>query len=693
MKNKILNIALFGAALMATTSCSDFLDTKSVSTADGDFVFSNMVTARAAMDGAYSEWHGAISAHIYGDGLFYALDIAGSDIMRHPEKYANQLPRHEPETFYEGGAKAATYNPVTYGKEAPNSPYSVLFSVIGKANAIASAIENMSGFADMEKQDKPSNLSQLYGEAICLRASAYRELIKYYGDVPYQSVFGVAAGNLVGRDSIYDVIIDDVLKVAPLMNPVAKDNKNYFSKTYAYALVGRLALEAAGYQTRRGDINRVDGKGNALTFETKGTENNGATYGRRADWRNLYQTAKTAFKACLDNLGACSFSDKYSTLFDEMHASDNGYTTEAIYEEPFSQGASGNDPRSYSLGRPSSGGSSKSYPCKAYGQGRINPAFYYGVFDPNDCRRDLSCTVTGSTGKGFEKVITFGMGSKADAGGISCNKFDECRQPTVWTANQRRSGINAVYMRISEVYLGYAEACAMTGDEATAKEYLAKIRNRAFNGNGNVDAYIASKSSLFEAIIDERGFEYAGEGDRRWTLIRSGLLPEKIKYIKDLTAAMINGLKTNGYYTFENGNTISNVIYTKMVDPKKEMGMKSRLVGECTDKSNPVTYPGWRGQKDWEDVSGFTGYASNSKSNVAIKGLFEKLSADEIAALKADGYGEQAWGSDIVKNAVEYSDNLFLGYDYQKAPIYLFPFSPNTMATGGFKNGYGFANE
>ena len=153
MKNKILNIALFGAALMATTSCSDFLDTKSVSTADGDFVFSNMVTARAAMDGAYSEWHGAISAHIYGDGLFYALDIAGSDIMRHPEKYANQLPRHEPETFYEGGAKAATYNPVTYGKEAPNSPYSVLFSVIGKANAIASAIENMSGFADMEKQD------------------------------------------------------------------------------------------------------------------------------------------------------------------------------------------------------------------------------------------------------------------------------------------------------------------------------------------------------------------------------------------------------------------------------------------------------------------------------------------------------------------------------------------------------------
>lgn len=145
MKNKILNIALIGAALMATTSCSDFLETKSVSTADGEFVFSNMTTARAAMNGAYSEWHGAVSAHIFGDGLFYALDIAGSDIMRHPEKYANQLPRHQAENFYEGGAVAGTYNPVTYGKEAPNSPYAVLFSVVGKANAIASAIEGMDG--------------------------------------------------------------------------------------------------------------------------------------------------------------------------------------------------------------------------------------------------------------------------------------------------------------------------------------------------------------------------------------------------------------------------------------------------------------------------------------------------------------------------------------------------------------------
>ena len=92
------------------TACGDFLDTKSYSEANADFVFSNMTTARAAMDGAYSEWHGAISAQIFGDGLFYAFDIAGSDIMRHPEKYAAQPARHIPEAFYINGTEAASYN-------------------------------------------------------------------------------------------------------------------------------------------------------------------------------------------------------------------------------------------------------------------------------------------------------------------------------------------------------------------------------------------------------------------------------------------------------------------------------------------------------------------------------------------------------------------------------------------------------
>ena len=690
MKNKILSLALCAMGLGALTSCSDYLETSSLSNADGDFVFSNMTTARAAMDGAYGEWHGAISSHIFGDGLFYAFDIAGSDIMRHPEKYTAQPLRHVPETFYVNGTEAASYDAVGYGKEAPNNAYSVLFSVLGKANAITSAIESKAEFDAMVEEGKPTDLTQLYGEAVALRATVYRELIKYYGDVPFQTKMGEPASGLAPRDSIYDVILEELMKVEPLMNPVGAD-KRYFSQTYVDALIGRMALEAGGYQTRRGDIKYVDGDGDALTFETIGSENNGATYGRRSDWQALYTIAKEYFQKAIDHAGTAKLSANYHDFFDQLHSNDAAYAEESIYEEPFQQGASGNDPRPYSLGRPSAGGSSNNYPCKNYGQGRINPAFYYGMFDPKDLRRDLSCTVTGLDGKaGKEKLIPFTPGSQANGGGIACNKFDESRQSTVWTKNQRRSGINAPYMRMAEVYLGLAEASAALGDQVTAKQYLKIIRDRAFGGNGNVDAFIAKEGSMLKAVIDERGFEFAGEGDRRFTLIRTGLIAEKIKEVKDLTRKMLDGLAANGYYTFDNGNTISAYIWTKMVDAKKFYGQRNVETTPAGMEDDPVLSPGWRGvNNDWESYG--LSY-SNTETNLAIKGLFTKLTDAEIAALEADGYKKTDWGKQLVDNDDEYYKYLFYQYDYQKAPIYLFPFSPNTLSTGGFTNGYGFSN-
>ena len=501
---------------------------------------------------------------------------------------------------------------------------------------------------------------------------------------------GQAASGLAPRDSIYDVIIEELQEVEPLMNPVGAD-KRYFSQTYVDALIGRMALEAGGYQTRRGDMKYVDGNGNALTFENIGSENNGATYGRRSDWRTLYQIAKEYFQKAIDHAGTAKLSPNYHDFFDQLHGNDAAYADESIYEEPFQQGASGNDPRPYSLGRPSAGGSSNNYPCKNYGQGRINPAFYYGMFDPKDLRRDISCTVTGLDGKaGKEKLIPFTPGSQANGGGIACNKFDESRQTTVWTKNQRRSGINAPYMRMAEVYLGLAEAAAALGDESTAKLNLKIIRDRAFGGNGNVDAFIAKEGSVLKAVIDERGFEFAGEGDRRFTLIRTGLIAEKIKEIKELTRKMLDGLKTNGYYTFDNGNTISTHIWTKMVDAKTFYGKRYFETPPAGMEDDPVLSPGWRGvNNDWETYG--LSY-SNTETNLAIKGLFTKLSSAEIADLEADGYKKTDWGKQLVDNDDEYYKYLFYQYDYQKAPIYLFPFSPNTLSTGGFTNGYGFAN-
>lgn len=706
---KLLYSTLVAVGAMAFTACENYLEPKSPSIVDAEFVFSNTTTARAALEGAYESWRATANSHVFGAGLFYAADIAGSDIERHPEAYTNQIARHVPESFYSNGTLASTYDIDSYSSNNNSGCYVQLFDVIGKANAVIQGIEQSATGQDAIALGAPSGIGQMYGEAIALRATAYRELIKYYGDVPFATVFGEATGGLTPRDSIYDCILADLVRVEPLMYPVgsipgvASSAKNYFSKTFVDGLIGRIALEAAGYQTRRADMTYIDGKGQTVTFENMGNANANAAnafYARRSDYMNFYQMAKTYFKAAIDNAGTAKFyttdpravgkagqvyDNPHQYFFQQMMDDDAAYADESIYEYPMQWNVS-SDERTYSSGRPSTG-SSKGYPPKCYGQARINPAFYYGVFDPKDKRRDVAVAITGTT-SGTEIILPFVPGSQAKGGGLALNKWDDNRMKTPNTIAQRKAGVNGPYMRMAEMYLGYAEACAMTGDEATAKSYLKTVRERSFASaaEANTDGFINECGGVFNAIIEERGFEFAGEGDRRFTLIRTGRLPWAIKRIKDMTKAMMDGLAANGSYTFANGNVISKVIYTKAVDAKSQLGY--RLTTQCTDETNPVTFPGWRGVND--DWSAFGWGGTPAETNLAIQGLFAPVDG---AALVADGYTETAWGSDLLKYRDEYDTYLFFDYDYVSAPIYLWPICPNAVATGGFSNGYGFMNE
>lgn len=715
---KIFYSALCVAAL-ATTSCSEFLETSSPSVVDGDFVFSNMTTARAAMDGTYEAFRDAIQNDLFGDGFYYAMDVTGSDIERHPESYTAQLPRHEPECFYVNGTVTGSYVATGYQKESPSNGYARSFNTISKANAVISAMEAMPGFEEQIAAGQPTDILNLYGEAIAIRATCYRELIKYYGDVPYNDTFGEPAGGLVGRDSIFEACLADLQRVEPIMYRLGEKgtDASQITRTYVQGLIGRMALEAGGYHTRRSDITYHDIDGNVISFEQKGKVNasaDNAVYNRRTDYKKFYEIAKTYFGKVLENPGTAKFhltdprkneaarqyNNPYQYFFEQMHETKaETLADESIYEIVMTMG-SGNDARPYSFGRPSAGGSklkaNAGMPCKNYGQGRINPAFYYGMFDPNDMRRDVSIAVTGSKGDGSEKLLPLKPGSQSNGGGLSLNKWDENRQDMPYSG-QRKSGINAPYMRMAEVYLGYAEACAVTGDEATAKQYLKIVRERSFPaGKANTDAFIASRASLVEAIIDERGFEYAGEGDRRYTLIRSGFIGEKIKAVKELTKAMIEGLKANGYYEFENGNVISDYVYTKLVDGNAVLGYRLTAQASEAQLADPakkeLVYPSWRGQHDnWESVcaaGGFT-YTGATKTNLAIQGLFEKVDG---AALEAAGYTKEEWGKALVANEEDYYNKYFNGYDFETAPVYTWPFTPNVIATGGFLNGYGFMN-
>ena len=435
------------------------------------------------------------------------------------------------------------------------------------------------------------------------------------------------------------------------------------------------------------------------------------------DWQTFYTVAEKYLGDAIAEHGNVVFQttdprsgDRYGNPYQYVFQqtmvgwkTDNTFADESVYEVPETH-AVGNSERPYAFGRPSEGGGSNAYPCKNYDQARLAPLYYYNDFDPADMRRDVTCAITGSDGKGAEKLINFKKGSRT-SGGIGLNKWDENRMTMPWTAKQRQSGINNPFMRFADIILMQAEVKAALGKDGEARTYLDMIRNRAFGSaqKANTDAFIAKCGSLLDACIEERKFEFGGEGSRKWDLIRTNKLGKTIAAFYKESADMLSDLKSQGYHQFANGNVISNYVWTKLVDAKKFYGY--RLTTQCPAgmEDDPVLYPSWRGQNDdWAAVAASNGTSAaaltaGDLTNLAIKGLFTYIDPNgaEAKALEADGYKKENWAIDIVNNAEQYSTLIYNGYEEGEPPIYMLMMGGNIIknANGAFHNGYGFRDE
>ena len=433
-------------------------------------------------------------------------------------------------------------------------------------------------------------------------------------------------------------------------------------------------MDAAGWQTRRTDFDY-----GSVTFEMKGVENSTwkAKYVRRTDWEDYMDIAKVYLARAIDEGGASLItSDDRGAGFDNpfqrafQYNMDLEVSPESLYEAGYTRGFNSDFP--YSFGRPSGGGGSNAYPAKNYGQGRIHASYYYGDFDPEDKRRDVTACVTSNSGAASEIMINFTPGSR-EKGGLANNKLDESRFADPYTVRQRQSGCNWAMLRVSDVILNLAYVYAMTGEEGNARTEFKKVRSRAFsaaNQADKVNAYVdgLSGQALIDGIMKERMLELGGEGRVRWDMIVSGKMPERIKARRDAQIAMVEGLKTDGYYTFANGVTISNYIWTKYVrmsdiDPNLDLLTTQTPDGITTaDPRYPVLVPGWRGTSDlWAD---YIATLPSDQVNLAIRGLYTYIDPDgpEAALLEADGYVKTDWGSNIVANESQYTTDIFLGY-------------------------------
>lgn len=675
---RILKSMLAVALCVSFAQCDDYLNVSSPSNTDDDFVTSSPVETFKTLSWAYAEYRQNAAS-----GGNYNYEDCTSDAEYYPE-------------FNSANNIIGMLRPNEASISGKQTQFNSLYNTVARVARVANIIAGKSEYQADVAAGKTSDWTQLYGEAMTMRAFFYFELVKHFGDVPYGIENSVVSEySLTSRFEILDNMIASLKEVEPLMYRLGEGGitAERMSRTFANALIGEMAIYAGGWQTIRTD---VDGLYGGIQFEEKGTKANDCVYARRSDYKTYYQTAEQYLSAALNEqkgtLRLLTSDDRgYANNPFQLHwqyLHNKKVSPESLFEVGNVSPNQSEHP--YSQGRPSNGGGSNAAPCKVFGAIRILPSFYYTGYEDGDKRMDASMTVTGSAGDGNEAILSFTAGSRLN-GGISTNKWDDNRMDPPYVASQRNSGINYCPSHLADMMLLLAEAKAETGDESGALNLVNQLRERAF-GDASHNLSGLSGEALKDAIWTERKRELLGEGDVRWDMIRSGKFTERTQAVRAEMKAMIAGLEANGYYEFPNGRVISNYIWTKLVKKDNPLTFDA-------DPSDPALFPGWRGQFDYTKLDAVASKVKGTAHNLAIEGLFEYIDPNgaKAAALEADGYTKTNWGIDIVaqKNGL-FDRNVLSGLgEAGAAPRYYhpIPFETLNQSKGQVTNGYGLPQQ
>lgn len=417
-----------------------------------------------------------------------------------------------------------------------NNAYAKFYEGIERANL---AIEGLRQYGDIANN---KNMAQLLGEALTLRAVIYADLTKAWGDVPAR--FTPNSNDNIymprcNRDSIYKVLLADLKEAEdycywPNQNSVTKTTERV-SKSFVKALRARIALYAGGYGLR-GDGYRLS-KDPELAPE------------------KMYQIAKDEcediINAGYNKLG--SFKDNFTKLCQDNVTAGG----ESIWEIPFSDGR-GRVLYTWGVKHASKDQYTQQ------NQGGVNgpaPYLYYD-FDADDARRDITCVpyqwskelINGKSHQELRKISQWCFGKL---------RYEWMKRIVTSTNDD---GVNFQYMRLADVYLMAAEAENQLGYTSTAWNYIEPVLARvlpAAKVNALKAKYCASKDAFQQGIIEQRGFEFAGEQLRKADLVRWGIIDNKMAEAKQKLTDLANrqgayeGLPDKIYYTLDtDGETL-----------------------------------------------------------------------------------------------------------------------------------------
>lgn len=550
MKHKIIIAGLIISGLL--TSCEqfedDYLDTPAESSLEASVIFSTAGLAKGAVDGIKVPFGETNSYR----GRFLPYYGLNTDI----EWYnTSQSPGDK--------ADLAVYDAKPQNTEMNNSTnaYSMMFSGIERANIC------ITGIRQYGNPVPGSEMGQLLGEALTLRAIYYADLIKAWGDVPARfapitnSTIYLAKTN---RDEIYKQLIADLGEASTL---VAWPNQTSYTttvehvnKAFVKAFRARLAMAASGYQLYPGIVGGNIGEVRRSMDPELSVE-------------KMYALALKECREVIQS-GSAKLEPTFEGLWRKYNQENVNAGGESLWEIPFADGR-GRMLFTFAVKHTSNDQFHNNGDNRGGSAGPLPFVFY--DYDQADSRRDVTC-VPYKWAKAVNGI------AKQELSTLDTWNFGKYRYEWMnrFVTSSNDDGVNKMYMRYAEVLLIAAEAANELEGTAAAAPYLKEIRRRAFpvaQHAVKVDAYVnalTDKDAMFKAIVEENKYEFTGEMERKQALVRWNLLKVKLDEAKAKMAELkartgaYADVPSTLYYKYAADN-ISLVIYGlnrgEMVNP------------------------------------------------------------------------------------------------------------------------------
>lgn len=519
---KLKNILVIGLTSLTLASCNDFLDVESPSSYSEEFVFSQKTEINRALNGVYAS---ILVNDLYGKA-FQRTFIFNSDVE-----------------MMISSTNVATHNSYArfdcddQGSEI-NKYWQAAYKAIEDANRFIYNLENSPLY-----NEEDAEIMQMMGEAKCIRAMVYHDMVVMFGDIPFtfrpaSQLGGDYVIPIMDRKEIQDNLINDLKAIAPKMSSSASVTVERASQEFAYALIARIALTAGGYSLHP-------------------DKNNPKSYGvmsRPENYQDYYRIAKE-----YTNLVISSGSHSIGTSYKDVFLKESNFELiskgDPIFEIPFAKESTGETGNIQGPTSTANEGQTlgKNVWGAADGNGRLN-AFYRYSFDEKDKRRDF---VNGLWyyGNSTNNVSQDSCLIRSDYT-VHNNKWSKlwANAGQFLNTSSGSTGINFPYMRYADVLLMNAEAInELEGPTKEAQESLRQVRSRAFDDQGAVNTYVtnaaSSKEKFLQAVLDERKWEFAGENIRWRDLVRNNLYSQEVVYsfLRYLSVAMSNAGTYTGF--------------------------------------------------------------------------------------------------------------------------------------------------